>query len=70
VITKLITRRSGKTNAPDQASPYLQDHANDPPGRNHVLEAASRGLVEHEGIDRNQRSDGGKKRSDLGKQFD
>src|SRR6516165_1350986 len=64
------TRRSRKTNAPDQTSAYLQDHANHPPGRNHVLEAALQGLVEHEGIDRNQRSDGGKKSSDLGKQLD
>jgi len=41
------TRRPRKTNAPDQTSAYLQDHANHPPGRNHGLEAASQTLIEH-----------------------
>jgi hypothetical protein len=40
-----------ETNAPDQTGADLEDHPNHPPGRDHVLEAGSHGLVEYKGID-------------------
>jgi hypothetical protein len=40
-----------ETNAPDQTGADLEDHPNHPPGRDHILEAGSHGLVEYKGID-------------------